>query len=63
LPPPAEKLVSQEFLKWYRRLIKFKAVSVVNQINEKLNDLQTILPSAVGVLGVAMKQAETTVAV
>jgi tetratricopeptide (TPR) repeat protein len=61
--PPTEPMVSQEFLKWYRRLIKFKARSVVNNINEKLDDLQAVLPGVVKVLGAAMKQAEATMAV
>jgi glycosyltransferase involved in cell wall biosynthesis/Tfp pilus assembly protein PilF len=61
--PHTEKLVSQEFLKWYRHLIKCKAHSLINQINEKLDDLQAILPTAVGVLGAAMKQAEAAMAV
>ena len=61
--PATEELVSQEFLKWYRHLIKCKAHSLVNQVNEKLDDLQAILPAAVGVLGVAMKQAEAAMAV
>jgi glycosyltransferase involved in cell wall biosynthesis/Tfp pilus assembly protein PilF len=61
--PHTEKLVSQEFLKWYRHLIKCKARSLVNQVNEKLDDLQAILPAAAGVLGAAMKQAEAAMAV
>ncbi len=61
--PPTEKLVSQEFLKWYRHLIKFKADSLVYQINEKLDDFQAVLPSAAGALGAAMKQAEAALAV
>jgi len=61
--PHAEKLVSQEFLKWYRHLIQCKAHTLVNQVNEKLGDLQAVLPAAVGVLGAAMKQAEAAMAV
>jgi GT2 family glycosyltransferase/glycosyltransferase involved in cell wall biosynthesis/SAM-dependent methyltransferase/tetratricopeptide (TPR) repeat protein len=61
--PHTEKLVSQEFLNWYRHLIKYKAHSLVNQVNEKLDDLRAILPAAAGVLGAAMKQAEAVMAV
>jgi Flp pilus assembly protein TadD len=57
--PADEKLVSQEFLKWYRQLIKSGASSLISQVNEKLEDLRVILPTAVGVLAAAMKQAET----
>jgi tetratricopeptide (TPR) repeat protein len=60
--PELEKAVSQEFLKWYRQLIKFKAFSVVNQINEKLDGLRAILPGAAGVLEGAMKQAQAPAA-
>jgi len=56
--PATEKLVSQEFLKWYRQLIKFKAHSLVYQVNEKLDEFRAILPGAAGVLDAAMKQAE-----
>jgi glycosyltransferase involved in cell wall biosynthesis/tetratricopeptide (TPR) repeat protein len=61
--PHTEELVSQEFLKWYRHLIKCKAHSLVNQVNEKLDDLQAVLPAAAGVLGAAMKQAGAAMAV
>jgi tetratricopeptide (TPR) repeat protein len=61
--PHNEKSVSQEFLKWYRQLIKFKAHSLVKQINGKLDHLQVVLPSAAGVVGSAMKQAESALTV
>jgi FkbM family methyltransferase len=62
-PPHTEESVSQEFLKWYRQLIRCKASSLVHQVNEKLDELQAILPAAAGVLGAAMKQAESAMAV
>ena len=62
-PPALEKAVSQEFIQWYRRLLKFKAHATVKHINEKLGELQTVLPAAVNTLGAAMKQAEAAVAV
>jgi tetratricopeptide (TPR) repeat protein len=62
-PAGAEKQVSQEFLRWYRRLIKFNAQSTVKQINERLEDLRSILPSAVGTLSAAMKKAEVAMAI
>ena len=52
-----EKVVSQEFLKWYRQLMKSGANSLVNQINEKLDDLRQVLPSAANALEAAMKKA------
>jgi tetratricopeptide (TPR) repeat protein len=56
--PNDEKVVSAEFLKWYRQLIKCSANSLVGQINEKLEDLRATLPSAASILATAMKQAE-----
>ena len=58
-PPADERLVSQEFLKWYRQLIACGANSLVSQLNERLGDLERILPGAVGALTAAMKKAET----
>jgi GT2 family glycosyltransferase/tetratricopeptide (TPR) repeat protein len=57
--PGQEKAVSQEFLKWYRRLISYRASTSIKAINEKLEDFQAIVPTAVQALSVAMKQAET----
>ncbi len=61
--PAAEKSVSQEFLKWYRQLIRFQAASVVKQINARLEDLRAILPGAAGVLDAALKTAGEAMAV
>jgi tetratricopeptide (TPR) repeat protein len=57
--PHNEMLVSQEFLKWYRRLITCKAHSLTGHINARLDNLQAVLPSAAQALGAAVKQAET----
>ena len=61
--PATEKSVSQEFVKWYRQLLRFKAHSLARQLNEKLDDLSGVLPSAAATLGTAMKQAETAMAI
>jgi glycosyltransferase involved in cell wall biosynthesis len=55
--PADEKIVSQEFLKWYRQLINSGATSVVNQINERLDDLKICLPTAATTLHTALKKA------
>lgn len=62
-PHAAEKLVSQEFLKWYRQLIKSKADSIVNNTNENLEELRLVLPSAAAALSAALKRADAAVAV
>jgi glycosyltransferase involved in cell wall biosynthesis/tetratricopeptide (TPR) repeat protein len=56
-PPADEKVVSQEFLKWYQQLIKFGAHSLASALNENLDDLGAPLPTAAGLLKAAMKQA------
>jgi glycosyltransferase involved in cell wall biosynthesis len=61
--PPVEKLVSQEFLRWYRQLIQYKAGTVIQQINAKRENLRAVLPSAVETLNAALKQAEMAMAV
>lgn len=62
-PALQEKAISQEFLKWYRRLIKWRANSVVSQINGRLELLRSVLPSAANQLSAAIKHAETAMAV
>lgn len=52
-----ERAVSQEFLKWYRQLIRYNAKSVLEQINAKLEELARLLPSAAATLNAAVKQA------
>jgi glycosyltransferase involved in cell wall biosynthesis/SAM-dependent methyltransferase len=52
-----EKVVSQEFLNWYRKLIKFNAYALVKQVNERLEDLRVVLPSAAGALEKVLKRA------
>jgi tetratricopeptide (TPR) repeat protein len=61
--PQNERLVSQEFLGWYRQLLKCKANSVVQEIGEKMEDLGAVLPAAAGALAAAMKKAEAAMAV
>jgi glycosyltransferase involved in cell wall biosynthesis/Tfp pilus assembly protein PilF len=60
---PMEKTVSQEFLKWYRQLIKFRVNPVVSRINERFESLRPVLPSAAEILSVAMRKAEAAAAV
>jgi tetratricopeptide (TPR) repeat protein len=52
-----EPAVSREFLKWYRQLIKVNAYPIVGRINEKLELLRMVLPSAAASLETAMKKA------
>ena len=55
--PADEPLVSQEFLKWYRQLIRVGAHSLVNQINEKTGALRDAIPSFVTIWESAMEEA------
>jgi glycosyltransferase involved in cell wall biosynthesis/Tfp pilus assembly protein PilF len=56
-PEGEERAVSQEFLKWYRQLIRFNARTVLEQINARLDELSRLLPSAAATLNTAVKQA------
>jgi GT2 family glycosyltransferase/glycosyltransferase involved in cell wall biosynthesis/Tfp pilus assembly protein PilF len=44
-PPADEQLVSQEFQKWYRQLIKCGANSLVYQLNESMEKIRLVLPT------------------
>jgi predicted Zn-dependent protease len=50
-----EPAVSQEFLQWYRRLLKSNASEAVQTVNEQLDLLDTVLPSATRVLRQAVQ--------
>jgi tetratricopeptide (TPR) repeat protein len=41
-----ETAVSQEFVKWYRRLLQFRAYRTIELLNARLDNLRSILPSA-----------------
>jgi tetratricopeptide (TPR) repeat protein len=61
-PPPAaseETAVSQEFLNWYRRLVLQGAGSLVVQVNERLDRLAGVLPSATKVLEAVVREADS----
>ena len=45
VPPADEQLVSQEFQKWYRHLIKCGANSLVYQLNESMERIRLVLPT------------------
>ncbi len=46
-PPADERMVSQEFQKWYRQLIKSGANSLVYQLNESMEKVRLVLPTFV----------------
>ncbi|MBI3416683.1 MAG: glycosyltransferase [Verrucomicrobia bacterium] len=59
LAPPANEIeTSQEFLKWYRRLIETNAGTVIRALNERLADLRRILPTAASCLDEALAEAK-----
>jgi tetratricopeptide (TPR) repeat protein len=60
--PTVEPVVSQEFLKWYRTLINARAAGMVNLLNERLPQLQAVLPSAARVLAQVMAEARRDIA-
>jgi len=52
-----EELVSAEFLKWYRRLIDYNASSAVFDLNRRIAELKSILPTFGGFLAAAVEEA------
>jgi glycosyltransferase involved in cell wall biosynthesis/2-polyprenyl-3-methyl-5-hydroxy-6-metoxy-1,4-benzoquinol methylase/tetratricopeptide (TPR) repeat protein/GT2 family glycosyltransferase len=52
-----EPAISQEFIKWYRQLIRFGAAVLVRQISSQLPALRCVLPSAAVALENALKGA------
>ncbi|HVY69603.1 MAG TPA: tetratricopeptide repeat protein, partial [Verrucomicrobiae bacterium] len=54
-----ETAVSQEFLKWYRRLINAGATDAIRQTNRLVASLETALPSAARALAAALREADT----
>ncbi len=55
----SEAAVSAEFLRWYRRLIEFRANALLMKVNERLPELRQHLPSAARVLAAAVEEAAT----
>jgi hypothetical protein len=62
ISPATEPGLSQEALKWYRRLIAVGATGSVHQLHQKIESLRRTLPSFVSVWEIATRQAATAVA-
>jgi tetratricopeptide (TPR) repeat protein len=62
-PSDKERTVSQEFLKWYRKLISYGANAVVGALNGKLSLLKAAVPSATRLLEQALLEAGAEAAV
>jgi hypothetical protein len=60
LPRAEEPAVSQEFLKWYRRLLRAENTKLVHDLNDRLKSLKRILPSAATILEAAVLDAKET---
>ncbi len=52
-----ETVVSREFLKWYRRLLRWGANEVVLKLNENVQALRNTLPTAIAALEAALSEA------
>jgi hypothetical protein len=59
-PLPAEKeaLVSREFMGWYRRLIECRGASALPLVNQRLEALAQVLPTAARLLQLALEAAD-----
>jgi len=61
-PPNNEANVSQEFLKWYRRLLNWGEQPTLLRLNESVAVLRTVLPGAAAALEAAFTVAAQTTA-
>jgi hypothetical protein len=53
-----EPATSRAFIKWYQRLIAMHAYAVIKRVNEQLDHLARILPSAAGMLEKALTEPQ-----
>jgi len=60
-PEDSEAEVSREFLKLYRRLVKFHAGATLAQLNARIDSWQPLLPSAARALTAALAEARETI--
>ncbi len=57
VPQGSEKAASHEFLKWYRKLLGAEAVTVVTALNDGVQRLAPVLPTAAGALTAVLSEA------
>ncbi|WCJ58178.1 glycosyltransferase [Fontisphaera persica] len=62
LAPEKEMQVSREFVGWYRRLIDSRGAAALQQVNQRLEHLAAVLPSAARLLQAALAEADTDAA-
>ena len=58
-----EAILSEEFLKWYRRLLAVGATRTISTINARLPQVRRLLPSAGTVLAQALREADQAAAI
>jgi predicted Zn-dependent protease len=54
IPHEAEAAVSRGFMQWYRQLLKWERSRTVLAINERMNPLRAVLPTAADMLGAVL---------
>ena len=57
LAPACEKIVSQQFLTWYRRLLNTRADRCIRRLNGSLSKLSAVLPTAANFLATVLSEA------
>ncbi len=57
LNPAEEMAISREFVNWYRKLLNYRAQNLVRRINDNIEALVPILPTAAGVVKAALTSA------
>jgi hypothetical protein len=57
VPPEMAARVSQEFVSWYRRLLRANAKKVITVLNQRMDLLRPVVPAAVRLVEAAMAEA------
>jgi tetratricopeptide (TPR) repeat protein len=60
IPESVAASLTEEFVRWYRRLLEFGAETVVRQLNERVDTLAEVLPPAARMLEAALAEASAT---
>ena len=55
-PPELEPAVSQEFVRWYRRLLEFRVEPLVLRVNAGVAGLERVLPHAAEILRAVIEE-------
>jgi tetratricopeptide (TPR) repeat protein len=49
--------ISRSFIDWYQRCLNMQATELVNRVNERLDNLRSVLPATAGLIETALSEA------